>query len=65
METFEYTRTFNHDEFYQPDTSGGAMIGEFYFRWEDEQVVHQDSMQFPSEICALSGGIFESGITIG
>ena len=36
MEYFEYTRVFNHDEFVQEDTSEGALIGEFYFRWEDE-----------------------------
>ena len=65
MEAFEYTRTFNHDEFVQKDKSAGALIGEFYFRWDDEQVVHQDSMQFPSEICAWAGeGVFGSGITI-
>lgn len=64
METFEYTRTFNHDVFVQKDTAPGALIGEFYFRWDDEQVIHQDSMQFPSEICTWSSGIMGSGINI-
>lgn len=65
MEVFDYSHVYNHDEFYQEERQGG-MIGEFYFRWADEQVMHQVSMQFPEEICMLTDSLttMASGITI-
>lgn len=62
-EVFDYAYLYNHDEFIQEENQGG-LIGEFYFRWADEQIMHQVSMQFPEEVCALNE-VISNGLGIG